>query len=84
MVLPSGQGREKDTVWQTLLGPVPVAPVAADSVAALADSGELVDFEELAEPEVNEEFEELGVRSVLVELEISVGFFPLPALFSIY
>ena len=44
------------------LGPVPVAPVVADSVAALADSGELVDFEELAEPEVIEEFEELGVH----------------------
>ena len=44
------------------LGPVPVVPVGADSVVALADSGELVDFEELAEPEVIEEFEELGVR----------------------
>ena len=71
-------------MWQMPLGPVPVAPVAADSVAALADSGELVDFEELVEPEVIEEFEELGVHSVLVELEISTGFFPLPALFSIY
>ena len=83
-MLPPGQGREKDTVWQMPLGPVLVAPVAADSVTALADSGELVDFEELAEPEVIEEFKELGVRSVLVELEISAGFFPLPALFSTY
>ena len=67
-----------------LLGPVPVAPVAADSVIALADSGELVDFGELAEPKVIKEFEELGVRLVLVELEIFAGFFPLPVLFSTY
>ena len=71
-------------MWQMPLRPVPVVPVAADSVMVLADSGELVDFEELAEPEVIEEFEELGVRSVLGELEISAGFFPLPALFSTY
>ena len=83
-MLPPGQGREKDTVWQMPLGPVLVAPVAADSVAAPADSGELEDFEEVAEPEVIEEFEELEVRSVLVELEISAGFLPLPALFSTY
>ena len=62
-------------MWQMPLGPVPVAPVAADSVAALVDSRELVDFEEPAEPEVMEEFEELGVHAVLVELVISVGFF---------
>ena len=66
------------------LGPVPVAPVGADSIAALADSGELVDFEELVEPEVIVEFEELGVRLVLVELVTFAGFFPLPALFSTY
>ena len=66
------------------MGPVLVAPVAADSVAALADSGELVDFEELAEPEVIEEFEELRVHSVLVELVISAGFFPVLVLFSTY
>ena len=71
-------------MWQMPLGPVPVAPVGADSVAALADSRELVDFGELAEPEVIEELGELGVRSVLVELDISAGFFPLPALFSTY
>ena len=71
-------------MWQMPLGLVLVAPVAADSVAALANSGDLVDFEELAEPKVIEEFEELGVRLVLVELEISVGFFPLPVLFSTY
>ena len=71
-------------MWQMPLVPVPVAPVGADSVAALADSGELVDFGELVEPEVIEEFEELGVCSVLVELEISAGFFPLLALFSTY
>ena len=48
------------------------------------DCGEIADFVELAEPEVIEEFEELGVRLVLVELEISAGFFPLPAFFSTY
>ena len=65
-------------MWQIPLGPILVAPVAADSVTALADSGEIVDFEELAEPEVIEvveEFGELGVRAVLVELVISEGFF---------
>ena len=71
-------------MWQMPLGPVPVVPVGADSVAALADSGELVDFEELAEPEVIKEFGELGVRSVLVELVTFAGFFPLPVLFSTY
>ena len=71
-------------MWQMQLGPVPVAPVGADSVAALTDSGGLVDFEELAETEVIEEFEELGVRSVLVELVTFVGFFLLPVFFSTY
>ena len=84
MELPPGQRREKDIVWQMPLGPVPVALVGADFVAALTDSGELVDFEELAETEVVEEFEELGVRSVLVELVTFVGFFPIPVLFSTY
>ena len=71
-------------MWQMPLGPVPVVPVADDSVAALADSGELVDFEGLKVPEVIEEFEELGVRAVLVELVISVGFFPILVLFLIF
>ena len=71
-------------MWQMPLGPIPVVPVVADSVVALADSRELVDFEELVEPEVIEEFEELEVHAALVELVISACFFPIPVLFLTY
>ena len=71
-------------MWQMPLGLVPVVPVAADSVAALADSEELVDFKKLGEPEVIEEFEELRVRALLMELVIFMGFPLILVLFSTF